>query len=570
VNNGLPSSVYAPGALLLIEGDEVTAAAVLAYAASEGIAARHTADLNTGLALLPTEGFEVVVVSLDLPMGMDALLHFVQEPVAVLAIVSDPARIDDAFQLGAQEVLARGEVDHQRLVGAIRTALRVAESDARAHQAEIELRDRDRRLRSVVGNDSGGSAEFGRAARMASLGELAAGIVHEINNPLTYVLFNMAHLNRELPELLGGMERLLKVLTDELGEERASELVAMAHLRRDSASVAALLECAHEVADGANRIRDITWDLKAFSKTEEDTIAPIAVQRTLDAALSMAESELKYQARVEKDYKEVSRVLGNDARLTQVFVNLLVNAAQSFEGVNRPSNVVTVRTWEDDESVFVEIGDNGCGIPAEHMQRLVDPFFSAKAGGRKGTGLGLSIVHNILASTGGHLEIASTLGEGTRVCVALPRARRKGGAITASLSPQGTRGRLLVIDEDPLIGTAIQRIAQRDYDAVVLSAGEAAVTLLEGNDHFDLILCDLNMPGMSGMDLFDWVRSHRPELVRKMVFMTGGAFTPRATRFVYEVSNPVVEKPFDVEEFGVRLAELIERARFVPVAGPLG
>ncbi len=371
------------------------------------------------------------------------------------------------------------------------------------------------------------------ADRMASLGTLAAGIAHEINNPLAFTLSNLCLLEEEvLPRLeLPANERgeLYKLLSD------------------------ALL--------GATRVRDIVRQLKLFSRTEEQVrTEPVDVHRVLETAIGMAWNELRHRARLVRDYSERLLVDADEGRLGQVFLNLIVNAAQAIGEGNVEHNELRIVTQRLDGDVVVEVRDTGAGMSEEHLARVFEPFFTTKPVGM-GTGLGLSICHGIITSFGGRMEVESALGKGSTFRVILPAtasARREATLRVApvrSVAPR--RGRLLVVDDEPMIGMAIRRTLQREHEVVTLTSAREALTRILGGERFDVILCDVMMPEMSGMELHEELTRRAPELADRMVFLTGGAFTPQAREFLARVKNQRREKPFSAQELRDLVHELL-------------
>ncbi|HSP78104.1 MAG TPA: response regulator [Myxococcaceae bacterium] len=362
------------------------------------------------------------------------------------------------------------------------------------------------------------------ADRMASLGTLAAGIAHEINNPLAFTLSNLGHLEEEvLPRLelpAGEQEELHKLLSD------------------------AML--------GATRVRDIVRQLKMFSRAEEQVRAePVDVHRVLESVIGMAWNELRHRARLVRDYSERSFVDADEGRLGQVFLNLIVNAAQAIPEGHVERNELRIVTRRLAGEVVVEVRDTGAGMPAEHLARVFEPFFTTKPVGM-GTGLGLSICHGIITRSGGRMEVESEQGRGSTFRVILPAATSSQRAATPPAAPVRSvaprRGRLLVVDDEPMIGMAIRRMLQREHEVVALTSAREALARILGGEHFDVILCDVMMPEMSGMELHEELTRCAPGLADRMVFLTGGAFTPQAREFLARVKNPQREKPFSSQE----------------------
>jgi PAS domain S-box-containing protein len=379
-------------------------------------------------------------------------------------------------------------------------------------------------------------ARLVRADRMASLGTLAAGIAHEINNPLAFTVANLGHLETDvLPRLkLPGGE-----------QDDVRKLVADAQL-------------------GATRVRDIVRQLKMFSRADEQARPePVDVNRVLESAISMASNEIKHRARLVRDFTEQLMAEAHEGRLGQVMVNLLVNAAQAIPEGNVERNEIRVLTRPHAEGLAIEVRDTGSGIAAENLERLFEPFFTTKPVG-VGTGLGLPICQDIVTSFGGRMEVESEVGKGSTFRVILrattTAVRPSEPPKEAVVSTASRRGRILVVDDEPMIGMAIRRTLQREHEVVALTSAREAQARLTSGEPFDLILCDLMMPEMSGMELHQAVANHSPGLAGRMVFLTGGAFTANARAFLSHVPNHRVEKPFSTQELRGLVQSLLAAA----------
>jgi PAS domain S-box-containing protein len=359
------------------------------------------------------------------------------------------------------------------------------------------------------------------ADRMVSVGTLAAGIAHEINNPLAYVIANLSFIQEEIEEVAGSLPE---------------------------AKMKALRELLAQAEDGSERVRIIIRDLKSFSRADAEDDGPIDVQHVLDGAINMAWNEIRHRAQLDKHCEQVPAVRGSEARLGQVFLNLLVNAAQAIPVGHAADNRIRVSVRQHQDRVFVEVADTGCGIPADVMPRIFDPFFTTKPVG-VGTGLGLSICHSIVASVGGEITVESNPGRGATFRVSLPIARvvsmRPRAQPSLPVQPVGRRLRILLVDDEPSVVRALQR-ALREHELVVAFSGSEALEVLDSGQTFDIVFCDLMMAQLSGMEVYETVRKRYPGIQDRFVFMTGGAFTQQAKDFLGSVPNPVVEKPFDI------------------------
>lgn len=326
-----------------------------------------------------------------------------------------------------------------------------------------------------------------------------------------------------------------------------------------------MLEQLRDALDGTQRINTITRSLGTFSRVEDPVVCPVNIQSCMEHAATMGFNELKYRARLVKDYGAVAPVLASEGKLAQVFLNLLINAAHAIPEGRVAQNEIRVRTWCEGDSVFGEVSDTGKGIAPEHMDFIFEPFFTTKGPG-VGSGLGLSICKSIVSGFGGDITCSSEPGKGSRFVVRLPRMSRPPEVHTAVASERTvprspTRGRILVIDDEVAIRTAIMRMLRNDHDVVVAASGEEGRSVLEQDRTFDLIFCDLMMPTLSGMDLHVWLTLQDPSLAQRMVFMTGGAFTPGASEYLAKAGNPRMDKPFDPPSFRRTTAELVRAAR---------
>ena len=363
-----------------------------------------------------------------------------------------------------------------------------------------------------------------QADRMVSVGTLAAGVAHEINNPLTYILANLAYVERQLPTLSGA----------EGDVERSRELTQMIA----------------DAREGAERVRDIVRDLKLFSRPDEDRQGAVDVRLVLDSTIQMAWNALRHRARLTRSFAEVPNVEGNESRLAQVFLNLLVNAAQSIPEGDVERNEVAVAVTSEGDSVIVSVSDTGAGIDPGHLPRIFDPFFTTKPVG-VGTGLGLSICQSIVGALGGTIAVESTPGKGSTFRVRLPAAR--GSTPQPLLGPHAEPKALpplhaLIVDDEPSVGQALGRLLRGLGVSSETDTGERAVQrLLAPAAAYDVVFCDLMMPEVDGPQLYDRVRAARPALAERFVFMSGGAFTSRDRAFLDRVHNPRVDKPFDLD-----------------------
>jgi PAS domain S-box-containing protein len=368
--------------------------------------------------------------------------------------------------------------------------------------------------------------------RMASVGTLAAGVAHEINNPLASVI---ANLDMAMQDILALSETAK--LPPDLSEELKDARVA------------------------ADRVREIVRDLKIFSRGEEDRHGPVDVEQVLESTLRMAWNELRHRARLVKHYAKVPLVDAHESRLGQVFLNLIINAAHAIPAGNYEANEIRISTSLDPNGrVVVDIRDSGTGIPPEVRPRLFTPFFSTKPVG-VGTGLGLAISHRIITQFGGTITYDTEVGKGTEFHITLnvagPSAPVQHTQKIWTRSPAARRGNILVIDDEETLAQAIRRFLSVEHNVTAVYRARDALDLLELGTRYDVILCDVMMPQITGMELHAEVVRLDPAQAARIVFLTGGAFTPAAREFLLGANNRRIEKPFDLKEVRRLVNELV-------------
>lgn len=369
------------------------------------------------------------------------------------------------------------------------------------------------------------------AERMASAGTLAAGLCHEINNPLAIAIANLDYVVDALAELIPKGDRLVEVVAP-LGDTR----------------------------EAVHRIRDIVRDVKLFSRPQKEDAEPVDVRRVIDSSIRMAWNEIRHRAQLVKDYGDTPLVSANEARLGQVLLNLIVNAAQAIPEGNASGNEIRIVTRSEGGLVAIEVHDTGKGIPQEILDRIFDPFFTTKPVG-VGTGLGLAICHRLVTEFGGEISVQSKVGKGTTFRLSLPAATEETVKVKPAAAPVAStpRARILVVDDEAAIGTAIQRSLARHHDVVALASGKEALTRLASGEHFDLIISDVMMPEVTGIMIYEELLRRAPDQARRMIFMTGGAFTIGSREFLSRVPNACVEKPFDMATLRGTIAGVLMR-----------
>ncbi len=497
--------------ILLVEDDEAVREAIVDQLEDAGYSVAAVATGAQALMLL-REGrpIDLIVFDLRLPV-MDGWEFRIQQKgdlklrrIPVIAMSGDAsskaAAVDaDAFlQKPFKEAALSGEID--RL-----------------------LRQEQRRAEQVA-----------QMERLASLGMVAAGIGHEINNPLAYVLLNLQHA-------LDDLER---------GRLSPSEVATTRKILGDA-------------REGAERIRNIVRDLGTFARIGKERREAVDLHGALDLAVKMSRNELRHRGTLVKQIGPAPLVDGDESRLGQVFVNLLVNAAHSLDEIKKDHNEVRLVVSTDaDGRAVVEVSDTGKGIAEADLPRIFEPFFTTK-GNVGGTGLGLAMAYETIRKYGGDIQVQSTPGVGTTFRVVLqPWISTNGVDVAALPEPKsGARGRVLIVDDEGPLAKALAWDIGREHDAKIALSAEEALVILSDDIEFDVILCDMMMPGMSGMDLFHQLAAVQPALAERVIFMTGGAFSAAAREFLDEVKAPRLEKPFDVTPVRAIISERVAARR---------
>jgi signal transduction histidine kinase len=491
--------------VLLVE-DSATARAIVRDLLAEQEPTLELAeanDLQSAIRALAQRPYDCALVDYVLPDGHGLSLLGTSEDdegpapaMVMLTALNDPAMAMQALKGGAQDYLVKGRFDGPTLSRSIRYAIE------RKKAAALQLR-------------------MVHVERMVALGTLTAGVAHEINNPLAYVMGNLGCLSEQLATL-----------------PASKELEGMKDMVRDA-------------LEGSERVRAIVRDMRAFTRRDDhDQRTPVQIEKVVEQALAMAGVELRHRARIVRRFSPVPPVFANETRLAQVFLNLLINAAQAIPEGRIGEHEVRLSIRDGGAYVDAVVEDTGTGIAPEDLKRVFHPFYTTKPAG-KGTGLGLFICDGIVRGIGGSIVIESVREKGTKVRVRLPAHLDKAAQLADSAPPEEVRGRrasVLVVDDDPQVLLCIRRILDAEHALTTTTSAFDALRRIREGERFDALISDLMMPELSGMALYGKVKEVAPILAEKTVFITGGAFTPPARTFLDTVGNARLEKPFAARE----------------------
>ncbi len=362
--------------------------------------------------------------------------------------------------------------------------------------------------------------------RLASLGTMAAGMAHEINNPLTYIQANLQQ-----------MQEVLLVLPDRSASDRsASE-------KQELRTLAA------ECLTGINRVAEIVNSLLDGARPAHSTVGPVGVKALVESCLRVVEHELPHKAQLVLEMPaEPVYVECNEAKLSQVLINLILNALAAMESSRADSNRLSIRLRHENDAVLLEVTDTGAGIKPENLSKIFNPFFTTKPVG-EGLGLGLAMSHRIVTGMGGTIVAVSEEGVGSTFRLSLravaPVQPAASGGSDASRDP-AIVGRILVIDDLPPIARVLARIL-RSHDVTSVHTADEALEQMRDGD-FDVILCDIMMPVMTGLELRAAIEATDPALADRFIFVTGGIFSEVDQDSAMATGCPIVRKPVDRKE----------------------
>ena len=391
---------------------------------------------------------------------------------------------------------------------------------------------RERELQEAYGDLRETQSQLVHSARLAAVGQLAAGIAHEVNNPAAYVMTNL--------EVLAG--RLSTI--DRHSAEDVSEFF------RDATE--SIVDC----LEGLERISAIVKGLKAFARIDHKDIEEVSINDVVTTATNLVRPQTRHAATVELQLEASHLIVADRGKIVQVVVNLLLNAAQAID--EGTGGRISVTTRDTPDGCLLNISDDGPGIPEHLTTQIFDPFFTTKPVD-KGTGLGLSLCSDILNQHRASIRVRRQ-ERGANFEIQFPKDT---GLVPAEATHQHTaapkipRARLLIVDDEVPLVRAYRRSLGQFHDVVVAYNGEEALAILENDQHFDVILCDLMMPFIDGVELYESAIKLEPSLEQRFVFCTGGATSARAHQFIANHGIHLLEKPVDFMTLSQAILQVI-------------
>ncbi len=459
-------------------------------------------------------------------------------------VVLDDVEALEALENGADEVLVWPPRDDSAVHGFLdRTRLR----------AQLR-RGQERTSQAIAHSD-----------KLTALGTLVAGVAHEINNPLTALQLSAEAFTALMDPLLS-VVRELKALSARGSGASLEQVRHLLNLGTNGAPDREGKELLLEISSACSSIAEVVKDLTIFARSDSDREEAqlVDVNELVDHALRLVGREIQVTGHVERDFSpDLPHLVVPQSRLTQVLVNVLINAAHAIREIERPVHRVRISTRADDEYVAVSVSDTGPGIAPDALEHIFDPFFTTKRVG-VGTGLGLSISRSILRDIGGDLIVDSLYGMGATFVVLAPiptraemRAAYRGTRLGPARIVPAQRRSVLIVDDDERILKAYARVLGRSCNVLLASDGQEAIDLLRSGSTVDAVVTELSLPEVDGRALYEWLVETKGQLAERTVFVVADEARERYRGFLGGLDNPVLSKPVTANLLLSTLDELV-------------
>lgn len=289
------------------------------------------------------------------------------------------------------------------------------QANAQLQEERIELKSAHENLKQTNQDLKASQSALVHKEKMATIGQLAAGVAHEINNPIAYITSNLGSLSKYQEKLRMFIDTQTSALASLENDETKKEITQVRKKLKVDFMLEDGVDLIADSIEGATRVREIVQSLKTFSRVDEAEQKEVDINECLNSAISIIWNEIKYNCELMRDFGELPMLKCFPRQLSQVFMNLIINASHAIESHGQ----ITLKTWTSDSCIFISIADNGCGIPEENLNKIFEPFFTTKEVG-KGTGLGMSVVYEIVKKHQGEIHVESEVGTGTTFTIQLP------------------------------------------------------------------------------------------------------------------------------------------------------
>ena len=501
-----------PLRLLLVEDDPADRDLVHLTLRQEDVAITDAGSLQVATALLAESAFDCLILDWRLPDGSatrllaDIRASQPELPVIVLTGSKDERLAQHVLETGAQDYLVKGELGHNDLVRAVKYAVQ--------RQRAAQLTD-----------------QLDHAQRLASIGLLAAGVAHELNNPAHVLLSN------------------LTVLQERVTDDQYDPLFFAQVLK----------DCVRSL----KRISSLTDGLTRFSR-KNGHVAKVDFRHLIEEAVTLAQPSLRHHASLQLELAHCPMVIADPNAMTGVIINLLVNAQQAMQLTPNVAHKIHVSLKPGEDTLSIGVEDSGPGIPSADKERLFEPFITRTP---NGTGLGLAICREIVSAHQGQITVdASPLG-GAAFRITIPY--RTGLELPQESPPLNAPAslKILVVDDEEPVRNAILRLL-KDYDVEAAPSARAALDMLRTGYEPDVVLCDLVLPEMTGAQLIEQLSSELPRLIDRAIIMTGGAPTPGTRAYLQTTNVPVLKKPFTIVQLKSAIARITSRRASTAVTEP--
>ena len=423
----------------------------------------------------------------------------------------------------------------EKWVNARRDRARMSELERSVTEQQGELAAVAIHLRQEIASRTLAESRLRKAERLEGLGRLAAGLCHEINNPLSYIVTSAEIMQEELDDLD-------PVLPGPAREE--------------------LEQLLNAISVGASRITRLVRNIRMFARHNEGSLEVIELDQAIRTAVEMIQPKLLPRVEIVIDTSSAVPALGRRFELEQVLINLVENAMHAMAEQRLPTPRVAISTrLVGPRTVAIDVADVGPGIDEAIIEQVFDPFFTTKPV-NKGMGLGLSICHTLISDMQGSIDARNGDERGAVFSITLgvaapPRPTVVAPAPSATETLASRRGRLLVVDDESLMLAMLERVLQ-PHEVTCCGSAREALQLCQ-REHFDVILCDVMMPGITGLEFHRMLAEALPGMEARVVFITGGALLREVRELLAEIPNRMFEKPFDAHELRAFVAEQLDR-----------